>query len=225
MANKKGIDYQGRIFWTTTSNNLNLRVGCNAMTTLQTTQLITFLKDKNILFDNGLNDVEFLQVEQKFNLCFPPDLKIFLQTGLPISDKFPNWRKALTDTQTADIINERLEEPLSGVLFDIEHNNFWTTELWGELPNTLQQKLSIATDNLKDYPKLIPIFAHRYISGEPNENDNPIYSVYQTDIIYYGYDLASYLANEFGFALTHDFELLDKPKREIKFWCWCVENN
>ena len=27
MANKKGIDYQGRIFWTITFNNLNLRVG------------------------------------------------------------------------------------------------------------------------------------------------------------------------------------------------------
>ncbi len=201
------------------------RVACNAMTTHQTTQLITFLKAKNVLFDNGLNDIELLQVEQKFNLRFPPDLKMFLQTGLPISDKFPNWRKALTDTQTTDIINNRLEAPLRGILFDIEHNNFWTTELWGELPDTLQQKLSVATDKIKSSPRLIPIFAHRYISSEPHENDNPVYSVHQTDIIYYGYDLATYLANEFGFALTKDFELVDKPQNEIAFWSWFLGND
>jgi len=195
------------------------------MTTPQTIKLISLLKDKNILFDSGLNENEILQVEQKFNLTFPPDLKLFLQTALPISDKFPNWRKALIDTQTTKLINDRLEEPLTGILFDIEHNNFWATEFWGELPNTLQQKLSVATDKIKDYPKLIPVFAHRYIPNEPNETDNPVYSVHQTDIIYYGYNLATYLANEFGFALTDDFELLDKPKKEIKFWCWVVENN
>jgi hypothetical protein len=38
------------------------------------------------------------------------------------------------------------------------------------------------------------------------------------DIIYYGYDLPTYFANEFDFALTDDFELPEKPKREIEFW-------
>ena len=37
-------------------------------------------------------------------------------------------------------------------------------------------------------------------------------------LFYYGYDLATYFANEFNFTLTDDFELLDKPKKEIEFW-------
>jgi hypothetical protein len=43
------------------------------------------------------------------------------------------------------------------------------------------------------------------------------------DIIYYGYDLATYFANEFNFKLTSEFKLLDKPNREIDFWTKWVE--
>jgi len=192
-------------------------VACYAMTTQQALQLVTFLKEKNIQFDTGLTDHELLQIQQNFDVVFPPDLKLFLQTGLPVSESFPNWRKALNDKQTEQIIFDWLEDPLSGILFDIEQNVFWAPE-WGQLPDSLEQRFSIAKQNIKKYPKLIPIFSHRYISGDPNENDNPVYSVYQTDIIYYGYNLATYLSHQFNFKLSDNFQIPDAPKTTIKFW-------
>ncbi|HEY6270031.1 MAG TPA: hypothetical protein VIX11_17150 [Candidatus Acidoferrum sp.] len=64
---------------------------------------------------------------------------------------------------------------------------------------------------------MIPIFSHRFLPAEPATAGNPILSVYQTDIIYYGTDLASYFANEFKFPIAswHDGE--NSPRR-IRFW-------
>ena len=187
------------------------------MTTLQAIQLVTFLKDKNIQFDNGLTDYEIMQIQQKFDIRFPPDLKLFLQAGLPVAKTFPDWRKSLTDKQTQQIIFDSLEDPLSGILFDIEQNGFWHSD-WGQIPDLLPQRFSIARQHIKTYPKLIPIFSYRYIPSDPDENDNPVYSVYQTDIIYYGYNLATYLSKEFDFKLPDNFENPDTPKNTIKFW-------
>ncbi len=74
--------------------------------------------------------------------------------------------------------------------FDIENNGFWL-EAWGPKPEVLSDQLRIAKEHYDQAPKLIPIFSHRYIPATPSEIGNPIFSVYQTDIIYYGYDLLS----------------------------------
>jgi len=58
-------------------------------------RLIRLLKGKGIQFDSGMTDIEIIQVETKFNIKFPPDLKQFLQFGLPISKNFVNWRQGL----------------------------------------------------------------------------------------------------------------------------------
>lgn len=108
--------------------------------------------------------------------------------------------------------------------FDIENNNFWVKN-WGQKPENLEEQLVIAADKFKGYPKLIPIYSHRYIPMEPNIVDNPIFSVHQMDIIYYGYNLADYLSNEFKFTLSDNFETLTKPKHDIQFWSWYVEEN
>ena len=65
------------------------------MTTPQTETLIAHLKSKGIHFDIGLTEQETLQVEQKFDLTFPPDLRQFLQTFVLVSKGFYNWRKGL----------------------------------------------------------------------------------------------------------------------------------
>ncbi len=52
----------------------------------------------------------------------------------------------------------------------------------------------------------------------PFETGNPVLSIHQMDIIYYGYDLANYLANEFGFKLPKEFNVLKKPNRDTRFW-------
>lgn len=45
---------------------------------------------------------------------------------------------------------------------------------------------------LKAAPRLIPICSHRYIPEEPHDAGNPVFSVMQSDVIYYGADLANY---------------------------------
>jgi hypothetical protein len=192
------------------------------MTTEQTKRIIQLLTDKGVHFDNGLTDDELSQVETIFDFKFPPDLKLFLQTALPTSDRFVNWRLGLNSKEETAKIIERLNWPLDGMLFDLQSNDFWIKR-WGDKPNTYEEQERIAKEKYLTFPKLIPIYSHRYIPSLPGEEGNPIFSVYQMDIIYYGYDLATYFANEFGFKLTTEFELLDKPKREIEFWSKWVD--
>lgn len=192
------------------------------MTQEQASYIIKLLTEKGILFERGLNNDEVLKVESKFNVNFPPDLKFFLQTALPVSEGFVNWRVGLTSDEEAIKIISRFDWPLEGMLFDLHWNGFWLKS-WGDRPITLGEKEKIVKEKYLAFPKLIPIYAHRYIPSQPNEEGNPVFSVYQMDIIYYGYDLSTYFSNEFYFELSNDFELLDKPKREIEFWSKWVE--
>jgi hypothetical protein len=76
---------------------------------------------------------------------------------------------------------------------------------------------------MENAPRLIPIFGHRYLPAEPEIAGNPVFSVYQTDIIYYGVDLRRYLSCEFG-GLDYALANRDEPRR-IRFWADLVEDN
>jgi len=197
-------------------------VACNAMTVPQTKQIINLLSQKGVLFDNGLSDTEVISIEAKFKVKFPPDLKLFLQTKLPVSDSFVNWRQGLLDKETESNILERLALPLDGILWDIKHGE-WLA-IWGDKPLIDEDRLSIAKICYATVPKIVPIYSHRYIPSEPDIVGNPVFSIHQTDIIYYGYDLATYFAHEFNFRLNESFDILDNPNRKIEFWSWCAEN-
>jgi len=82
-------------------------------------------------------------------------------------------------------IREMLRLPLEGVLFDVEHD-FWLTE-WGPRP---------APDR-------------------PHGPGNPVLSVHQTDIIYYGFDLDDYLRHEFNLP---DRKPWPSEIRAVEFW-------
>lgn len=192
------------------------------MTLEQTKHIIRLLTNKGVHFDSGLTNYEVLQVETKFNFKFPPDLKLFLQTALPTSDRFVNWRLGLKSKDETDKIIDRLGWPLEGMLFDLQSNEFWINS-WGNKPDTYEEKERIAKEKYVTFPKLIPIYSHRYIPSQPSEEGNPVFSVHQMDIIFYGYDLATYFANEFSFKLPDEFKMLDKPKREIEFWSKWVD--
>jgi len=171
---------------------------------------------KEIKFDDGLTDIEVKKIEEKFDIKFPPDLKCFLQLGLPISKSFVNWREALSSEIVAESILFKLDWPLSGMLFDLEHNNFWL-KIWGEKPKMYKVQERVVKERYLTFPKLIPIFSHRYIPMTPNEENNPIFSVHQMDIIYYGYDLISYFANEFKLELPEELKSTENYKN-IEFW-------
>jgi hypothetical protein len=197
-------------------------VACNTMTVPQTKQIINLLKNKGVVFHDGLSGSELLDIEKKFLVKFPPDLKQFLQTQLPISHHFINWRQGLHDKKTEADIVDIIDWPLEGILWDIK-NGSWLS-IWGDKPENKEDQIAFARSCFARVPKMIPIYGHRYIPSEPNEVGNPIFSVHQTDIIYYGYDLATYLSHEFNFNLNTSFQELEKPKKEIRFWTWCVEH-
>ena len=178
--------------------------------------LIQLLKSRGIQFEKGLTNEELITVEANFDITFPPDLQTLLCLELPVSKGFVNWRKALSSKEYEDEVFDKLNRPLEGMLFDIENNAFWD-ENWGEKPEIFEQQKEIATQNFKKYPKLIPIYSNRYIPSKPHETGNPILSVHQIDIIYYGFDLATYFRNEFHLRLPDNFEIPQSPKY-IEFW-------
>ena len=67
-------------------------------------------------------------------------------------------------------------------------------------------------------PKLIPLFGHRFLPDRPREAGNPVFSVYQTDIIYYGTNLANYFANEFHLDIGAPRCRPEEPIKRIEFW-------
>jgi hypothetical protein len=165
-------------------------------------------------FDPGLTDAEVERAQQRFEFQFPPDLRDFLQTALPRGPLFPDWR-AGDDARLRDW----LDRPRQGILFDVEENDFWHPD-WNARPCMIEDALSVASEAVKAAPRMIPIFAHRMIPAEPHEPDNPVYSIHQTDIIYYGFDLADYLRHEFNLP---DRAAWPEEIRPIRFWSYFVQ--
>lgn len=145
-------------------------------------------------------------------------MRELLQHALPSGDKSPNWR----DFSESNVhsLRTRLRWPLDGMLFDVEHNSFWHPS-WGSKPDNVAAAKEICIQECGSVPTLIPIYSHRYIPSTPMEAGNPVFSVYQTDIIYYGENLEEYLMVELGDKPYNAIEF-DRIKR-IPFWTELVE--
>jgi len=183
--------------------------------------LIRLLKNVGVRFEKGLSQSELETIESSFNFNFPPDLSLLLQTELPVTNTFIDWRLCLNSPIYKKEVTDRINRVIEGFFFDIQYNKFWMKD-WGEKPNSLDRQKQIVKDKFNNYPKLIPVYSHRFIPSLPNEEGNPVFSVHQTDIIYYGYDLATYFVNEFKIILPQYFEVQKEP-RHIDFWCYFVE--
>jgi hypothetical protein len=171
--------------------------------------LVAQMKERGIEFDLGLTDAEIAATESCFGFRFPPDLRAFLQTALPRGERFPNWRSG----KKADL-RDWLDLPRQGILFDIEHNGFWLDE-WGPRPAALADAKCVASELVAGAPMLVPIFIHRMMPDEPHLAGNPVFSVHQTDIIHYGFDLADYLRNDFHLPGREPWP---QSVRHIRFW-------
>ena len=160
-------------------------------------------------FAAGLTDAEVDAVADRFGCRFPPDLRKFLQTALPRGPQFPDWRSG-----DEAALRERFARPREGVLFDVAENGFWLDE-WGSRPKSVGEALRVAGALVDAAPKLIPIFSHRMMPSEPHLPGNPVFSVHQTDIIHYGFDLADYLRHEFKLPGREPWP---EQVRPIRFW-------
>lgn len=153
----------------------------------------------------GYSQEELDRAQEEFGLVFPPDLVDLLRDRRPANGY--DWRVDRAK------IREMLAWPLEGMLFDIEQNGFWMDE-WGVIPERAADRREIATAAVRAAPKLIPLVSHRYLPAEPSEPGNPVFSIYQTDIIYYGANLDHYFQNEFGSWSS----LEETAYRYIRFW-------
>jgi len=175
------------------------------------------MRQKGIAFESGLTAQELEAIEHRYSFRFPADLREFLSLGLPVSDDFPNWRTGRVDRGTdSRTIADLLNWPADGICFDVENNKFWMQD-WGAKPHQLEHAIQVAREFLKQAPRLIPVFSHRFLPAEPLTAGNPVISVYQTDIIYRGVDLASYWIREFELPTTNQGNGNKSPRR-IRFW-------
>ncbi|MER7466710.1 hypothetical protein [Streptomyces sp. NPDC097981] len=140
----------------------------------------------------GLSERELNAIEARFGFTFSADHRVFLAAGLPHGSRsWPDWRNG-----DPEDLAGRLSQPVEGVLFDIEHNGFWHPA-WPPRPAEKSDVLQVARCELATVPQLVPVYGHRYLPGTAGEWGHPVLSVHQTDIIFYGNDLADYIRREF----------------------------
>lgn len=174
----------------------------------------------------GLTPGEFARVEDKFGFEFADDHRAFLAAGLPVSlppvplpgvihtysAPWPDWRDG-----DDGVLRERLAWPVEGVLFDVEHNRFWAQD-WGPRPEALADALAHARRALADVPVLVPVYGHRYLPSGRGSFGHPVLSMWQTDIIYYGLDLADWVHHEFGGPAPQGADSKWDPRATVAFW-------
>ena len=155
-------------------------------------QSVEFLRSLGVELSAGLSEKELAAVEHTYGFVFSPDHREFLAAAMPVGDDWWNWR-----TDSAETLRERLEWPTDGVLFDVENNGFWPAE-WGVMPTELDEGLTVARARIETWPRLVPLWGHRFMPAAPAGPGAPVFSVWQTDVIFYGDDLLDYLHREFS---------------------------
>jgi hypothetical protein len=165
----------------------------------------------------GYSQAELDDVQAKWGLRFPPDLIERLRESRPLIDHVQCF-----DWLTADPahIRERLAWPFESYWTSVERHELWWPE-WGERPASPAELKEKVRGIFADAPKLIPLLAHRYISEEPYETRNPVFSVFFSDIVYYGANLLDWMERERAGPRVKPWPAI----KEIRFWGQAVRYN
>ncbi|MFI5893764.1 hypothetical protein ACIA5D_27045 [Actinoplanes sp. NPDC051513] len=151
----------------------------------------------------GLTDHELAAAEAKFGFEFADDHRAFLAAALPVwaadhdddPDKvswgWPNWRDL-----DSDVLRRQVEWPVTAALADIRDGH-WPGG-WGKRPTAAKEVDRKAERLLARAPRLVPVYAHRYLPAGRTTSGHSVLSVHHlTDIIVYGLDLPDYIDHEF----------------------------
>lgn len=157
----------------------------------------------------GLESSDLDAIEAAIGDPLPPDLKYLLRN---VQD--PGGVLAPLTDFTPGAYDASVNFVRRGIEFDIEQSATWLRR-WGPRPADTAAALAIARADMETWPKLVPISGHRFLPITPCLVGNPVFSVVQTDIIYYGANLASYLLGEFVSLPPRSFE---RPGRRIDIW-------
>jgi hypothetical protein len=139
-----------------------------------------------------LTDAEVSRAERLYDIRFAQDHRELLSVALPVGNRWFDWR-APDDER----VRRALRWPQEGIVFDVENNVFWPAS-WGERPESAAARYEVVEQQVSTWPRLIPLYGHRYLPAAPHGPGAPVFSVYQTDVIIYGRDLASFAGREFG---------------------------
>ena len=170
-------------------------------------EALAVLASNGIALDPALSVRELSAAEERVGVAFPPDLAALLRTALPVGERFPTWRDL-----DGPRLRDQLEQPVEGIVFDVLHNGFWHPG-WSARPADTTEAEEIARSALALAPALVPIYGHRYLPLDPHAPGNPVLSVMQTDIIFYGANLAEYASNEFQHGWREP-----GPTTKVPFW-------
>lgn len=172
---------------------------------------LNLLKIHGIKFEKGLTSDELLQIEKIYQIKFPKSLRKFLMTAVPISRGFYNWRNVQDDN--IQFIKNIINTPLLNI-YNMAEEVYWCDD-WGEKPQDRENIAEEIKGRLKEAPKLLPVYLHRYMPMVLDENP-PVISIHGVDIIYYGQDLKDYLKIEFGTKKQNTIEFHNIVP--IPFW-------
>jgi cell wall assembly regulator SMI1 len=161
----------------------------------------------------GHTQDELDRAQELFGVTFPPDLVAFYLEKRPAETY--DW------TKDHDSIWRMLAWPYEGLWFDVVHNGLWW-DSWGSKPERRSDQQDVLRAVLAAAPRLIPLFGHRFIPQSPCEAGNPVFSVYQSDLIVYGANLAHYFEREFA-SSSDEGEPWPEVKR-IPFWSQIAEH-
>ncbi len=168
---------------------------------------------------SGYTQIELDDIQAKWELRFPPDLvAIYRERRRVIDDPRFGSFDWLKDDDAR--IRSALDWPLEGFLFDVG-NGLWWPE-WGDMPVDIPARAERLGEIFSKAPKLIPVCGHRYLPAEPDEAGNPVFSVWQMDVIHYGGNLADYVRRENASFPDNEPKA---PFKSIPFWTRAVEFN
>ncbi|XVS62907.1 hypothetical protein ACQPYE_32300 [Actinosynnema sp. CA-299493] len=124
---------------------------------------------------------------------------------------WPEWR----DGDPGEL-RERLDRPVEGVLWAVENNGHWYPG-WGARPDALEAAVAMARRLLADVPRLVPVYAHRFLPAGRGTVGHPVLSMSGTDIICYGADLVDYVNQEFE-EPRPEYPDDWSPEATVPFW-------
>ena len=185
-----------------------------AVQLLKTTKPVDEQTGRQVVLRAGMSKDQLHQVEDRYGFRFNPDHAAFLRRVVP------DWFDWFGDEKD---IRERLAWPVEGLLWHVEVGCYWH-EPWGPRPSDPAEAVATAKDHLSQAPVLVPIYCHRYLPAAPAPSGSPVFSVWQSDTIYYGRNLVDYLRNEWLGSRSSDGYSDEKITR-VPFWSDLVDEN
>lgn len=126
-------------------------------------------------------------VQEYLGHTLAPDLLYLAERTCDPDGTCMRWMKGPSEIQAFR------EWVLEGLRFDVLDNGLWLAS-WGERPESPKDRIAKLESEFETWPKLLPLNGHRAIPASPCEAGNPIFSIMQSDIIYYGATLADWMA-------------------------------